>query len=73
MRLRCLIVLMAAAVSLASCSQEPEYTDKQRVCIARLFPDFDAKKLSSCVDACKFCMRGNDVTCNTSCKLRGAS
>ena len=67
-----IIVLVAVAVSVAACSKEIEYTDQQRVCIAQRHGDFDAKKLSQCVDVCKACMNGNDITCNTSCRLKGA-
>jgi hypothetical protein len=63
----------AVSIGLASCSQEVEYSDSQRACIAQRYRDFDAKKLSQCVDVCKACMKGNEVTCNTSCKLKGAS
>jgi hypothetical protein len=66
-------LLMAAAIGLASCSQEVEYTDQQRACIAHRYNSYDARKLDQCVDVCKACMNGNTVTCNTSCKLRGAS
>jgi hypothetical protein len=65
--------LMAAAIGLAACSQEAEYTDQQRDCIAQRYGNFDARKLSQCVDVCRACMKGNTVTCNTSCKLKGAS
>jgi type IV pilus biogenesis protein CpaD/CtpE len=67
------VLLMAIAASLAACSQEPEYSDQQRACIAQHYKEFDARKLNQCVDVCKACMNGNNVTCNTSCKLRGAS
>jgi hypothetical protein len=59
--------------SLAACSKETEYSDQQRACIAQRYKEFDPRKLSQCVDVCKTCMNGNNVTCNTSCKLRGAS
>jgi hypothetical protein len=72
-QLRSLIVLVAIAVGLASCSQEVEYTDQQRASISQRYKEFDARKLSQCVDVCKACMNGNNVTCNTSCKLKGAS
>jgi hypothetical protein len=72
MQLRSVIVLVAVATSLASCSQEPEYSDQERACIAQRYPNFDAKNLRQCVDVCKACMKGNNVTCNTSCKLKGA-
>jgi hypothetical protein len=73
MQLRGLSVLVAVAIGLISCSQEANYSDEQRVCIAKRYTDFDARKLSQCVDVCKACMNGNTVTCNTSCKLKGAS
>jgi hypothetical protein len=63
----------AVSIGLASCSQEVEYSDLQRACIAQRYKEFDARKLSQCVDVCKACMKGNTVTCNTSCKLKGAS
>jgi hypothetical protein len=72
-RLRSLIILVAVAIGLASCSQEVEYTDQQRACIAQRYAVFDARKLSQCVDVCKACMKGSEVTCNTSCKIKGAS
>ena len=73
-QLRSLCVLTASAIGLAACSQEqPEYTDQQRACIAGRYADFDARKLSQCVDVCKACMNGTNATCNTSCKLKGAS
>ena len=65
--------LVALAFGLASCSQQAEYSDEQRACIAQRYTKFDAGKLSQCVDVCKACMNGNTVTCNTSCKLKGAS
>jgi hypothetical protein len=68
-----LIILVAIAVCAASCSQEVDYSDQQRACIAQRYKKFDAKNLSQCVAVCKVCMTGNDVTCNTSCKLKGAS
>jgi hypothetical protein len=68
-----LSILMALAFGLASCSQEVEYSDQQRACIAQRYQNFDAKKISQCVDVCKACMNGNTVTCNTSCRLKGAS
>jgi hypothetical protein len=73
MGVRSLSVPTVMAVGLASCSKEAEYSDQQRACIAKRYQDFDAKKLNQCVDVCKACMNGNNVTCNTSCKLNGAS
>ncbi len=64
MRLRSLIVLVIAAIGLTSCSQEVTYTDQR-------YNVYDARKLSQCVDVCKSCMNGNNVTCNTSCILIG--
>lgn len=73
MQLRGLIPLTALALGLASCSQEVKYTDQQRACIAQHYTNYDARQLSQCVDVCRVCMKGNVVTCNTSCRLRGAS
>jgi len=72
-RLRSLVCWIALAAGLAACSQEIEYTAEQRSCIAQHYTNYDASKLSQCVDVCKICMKGNTLTCNTSCKLRGAS
>ena len=72
-RLLRLVCLMALVPGLAACSQEPDYTPEQRSCIAQHYAAYDAKQLNQCVDVCRVCMRGNTVTCNTSCRLRGAS
>jgi hypothetical protein len=71
-RLRRLLCLMALGLSLAACSQEPDYTPEQRLCIASHYASYDPKLLNQCVDVCRICMKGNVVTCNTSCRLRGA-
>ncbi len=71
--LRLCCALIAAATVLASCSKEPEYTDEQRVCITERFPKYNARDINQCVAACKTCRDGNTITCNTSCRLRGAS
>ena len=68
-----LVCAAALAVSLAACSQEVDYTPEQRSCIAQHYTNYDARQLNQCVDVCRACMKGNTVTCNTSCKLRGAS
>jgi hypothetical protein len=73
MPFRKLSLLTAFAIGLASCSQEDEYSDQQRVCIAQRYQAYDSKRLSQCLDVCIACMKGNVVTCNTSCKLKGAS
>jgi hypothetical protein len=72
-RLRRLLSLMLFAAGLSACSEEIETTPEQRVCIAGRYASYDAKKIDQCVDVCKACMKGNTVTCNTSCRLRGAS
>ena len=66
-------VLIAAGIGLAGCWQEAPYTEQERTCIAQRYADYDAKRLHQCVDVCKTCMRGNTVTCNTSCRLKGAT
>ena len=73
MQLRRLVCLTVLAAGLAACSQEVDYTPEQRSCIARRYTSYDARQLDQCVDVCRMCMKGNVVTCNTSCKLRGAS
>ena len=75
MQLPSLSALIALAIGLASCSQEQQagYTEQERVCIAQRYTDYDAKRLSQCVDVCEACMKGTVATCNTSCKLKGAS
>ena len=73
MRLQRLVCLIAFAAGLAACSQEMEYTPEQRSCIAQRYAAYDAKQIKQCVDVCRMCMKGNVVTCNTSCRLRGAS
>jgi hypothetical protein len=64
---------MLLAVGLADCSGEVDYTPEQRACIAARYTSYDARQINQCVDVCKMCMKGNSVTCNTSCRLRGAS
>jgi hypothetical protein len=65
--------LIAAALAIASCSKEPEYTGEQRACIAQHYGKYDSKDMNQCVAVCKDCMNGTSTTCTTSCKLRGAS
>jgi hypothetical protein len=72
-RLRRLVGLTLLAASLAGCSDELETTPEQRLCIAGRYASYDAKQINQCVDVCRACMKGNTVTCNTSCRLRGAS
>ena len=68
-----LALLVLLAVGLSACSQEIDYTPEQRSCIAQHYSAYDAKQINQCVDVCRVCMKGNVVTCNTSCRLRGAS
>jgi hypothetical protein len=72
-RLQRLVCLIALAAGLAACSQEMDYTPEQRSCIAQRYAAYDSKQIKQCVDVCRACMKGNIVTCNTSCRLRGAS
>jgi hypothetical protein len=74
MRVIALILLTALAVGLGSCSQEQsDYSDQQRACISQRYKDYDAKHLTQCVDVCRSCLNGTIATCNSSCKLRGAT
>lgn len=61
-----------AAMLLTGCSDEPQYTDQQRACIAKQYEDYDAKQMNQCVNVCKYCMAGTTTTCTTSCNLKGA-
>ena len=72
MRLPGPTVVTALAIGLASCSQEQAgYSEKERVCIAQHYKDYDANRLSQCVDVCKSRLNGTVATYNTSCKLKG--
>ena len=71
--MRKLILCIIAAVLLADCSNEPEYTVQQQACIARQYKVYDRKQLDQCLNVCKSCMSGTTTTCTTSCKLKGAS
>lgn len=73
MRWRRLVCALALAVGLGACSQEVDYTPEQRACIASRYSAYDARQINQCVEVCRVCMKGNVVTCNTSCRLRGAS
>jgi hypothetical protein len=73
MRLPGISFAVTLALLSASCSKEKEYSDEERGCIALQYHDYDAKKIDQCVRVCKTCMKGNTITCNTSCRLRGAS
>jgi hypothetical protein len=63
---------LVLAMFLTGRSDETEYSDQQRACIARLYSSYDAKQMSQCVNVCRSCMGGNTVTCSTSCNLKGA-
>jgi hypothetical protein len=68
-----ILALALAAFMLLHWRGEAEYSDEQRACILQRYSQYDPKKLTQCLDVCKFCMKGSTVTCNTSCKLKGAS
>jgi hypothetical protein len=69
-----IIVAVALAVfTLFYWRGQTEYSDEQRACIAQRYSQFDARKLSQCVDVCRACMKGSVATCTTSCWLKGAN
>jgi hypothetical protein len=70
MRILTLSVLLVTL--LTGCSNEPEYSDQQRACIAKLYSSYDPKQMNQCFNACRSCMAGTTVTCTTSCNLKGA-
>ena len=65
---RCLL----AATLLSGCSNEPEYSDQQRACIAKLYRRYDPKQGTQCFNVCRSSMAGTTATCTTSCNLKGA-
>ncbi len=71
LRIGCLTVL-ALTFILAGCSKDDEFTPEQKLCVAQIYAKYDSSRMEECVDACKKCKGGNNVTCSTSCKLRGA-
>lgn len=76
MRPRLTIAAVAALAVLTvagGCAKEEELTAEQKVCVAGLYPTYDPKLTEACVKVCKTCKKGNTVTCNTSCRLRGAT
>jgi len=70
--MRCVAVLVATALLLAACSPDPEVTGSTNKCATDLYPNFNPKQFSQCVDVCIKCNRGTTTTCSTSCNLKGA-
>ena len=64
---------LAAFVLVHSQRGEVEYSDEQRACISQRYKQFNPQSLAQCLDVCRVCMKGSTVTCNTSCKLKGAT
>jgi hypothetical protein len=71
--MRTLTLCLLAFFSLTACSNEPEYSDQERVCIAKQYKTYDRTKIDQCVKVCQSCFDGTPVSCPTSCKLKGAS
>ena len=65
-----IIIVAVAAATLSFWRGQTDYSDEQRACIAQRYSQFDARKLSQCVDVCKACMKGSTATCNMSCWLK---
>lgn len=70
--MRTLLLCLLAGTLLTGCSEQPEYSEQQRVCIAKLYKSYDPKQMNQCVNVCKSCMDGSTTTCTTSCNLKGA-
>ena len=65
MQLPTSIILIVLPLGLVSCSQEqPRYSEKERVCIAQHYKNYDPKLLNQCVDVCETCLNGTAATCN---------
>ena len=67
------ITILAIALLVGACKPEAAQTDEERICTAKLYPNYDVTRMDQCMDVCKSCRSGNTVTCSTSCKLKGAS
>jgi hypothetical protein len=65
-------VLVAIAFLVAACSPEGDVTGSANQCATNLYPSYNPKVLSQCVDVCIKCKQGVMTTCSTSCTLRGA-
>jgi uncharacterized lipoprotein len=59
--MRTLTLSVLLVTLLTGCSNEPEYSDQQRACIAKLYSSYDAKQMNQCVNVCKSCMGGTTV------------
>jgi hypothetical protein len=70
--MRTLSLLMLLAALLTGCTNEPEYSDQQRACVAKLYSSYDPRHMSQCVNVCKPRMGRSTVTCTASCNLKGA-
>jgi hypothetical protein len=73
MRTRSFCTMTLTVLNVAACAPEPEYTEQQRMCIAQRYQPYDARQLNQCIDVCRNCLSGTAVTCNTSCKMKGAT
>ena len=65
-------VLIAIAFTLSGCWSDPEVTGSTTGCATDLYPRYNPKNMSQCVDVCIKCDRGVVTTCSTSCTLKGA-
>ncbi|NVN86714.1 MAG: hypothetical protein HXX15_11575 [Rhodopseudomonas sp.] len=66
------IMVVLAALTLASCSSEEDVTGSISSCAAGLYSAYNPKDMEQCVKVCKVCKHGATTTCTTSCTLRGA-
>ena len=70
--MRRLVVLLAMAFAVVSCSPEGEVTGSASKCATDLYSAYNPKVLNQCVAVCIRCDHGNTNTCTTSCTLKGA-
>ncbi len=71
--MRRLVVLIAAALLMISCSREEDVTGSiHNKCATDLYSAFDPKAMNQCMAVCLKCDRGTTTTCSMSCTLKGA-
>jgi hypothetical protein len=72
MRREAVLLIIAIAMAMASCSPAEEVTGSINKCAADLFSSYNPKAMDQCVAVCKKCDHGTTTTCTTSCTLKGA-
>ena len=66
------VPLAVVGILMAGCSPETSARSEGKACASKLYPNYNPKNLSQCVDVCTKCENGAPAACSTSCNLRGA-